>query len=57
MSHLKYYSYKGFGQMMTERLRYSQAVRIGDRIEIAGQGKGPQLPIVCGHLLTTMQAE
>ncbi|KAF5964506.1 Yer057p UK114 family [Fusarium coicis] len=37
MSHLKYYAYEGQG---VERLKfsYSQAVRIGDRIECSGQG-------------------
>ncbi|KAL4937429.1 hypothetical protein BDV06DRAFT_226948 [Aspergillus oleicola] len=38
MSHLEYFSYKGFGENMREALSYNQAVRIGDRIEIAGQG-------------------
>ncbi|RDW76447.1 RidA family protein [Aspergillus mulundensis] len=38
MSHLQYSSYKGFGEHMREALSYSQAVRIGDRIEISGQG-------------------
>ncbi|KAE8332717.1 Endoribonuclease L-PSP/chorismate mutase-like protein [Aspergillus sergii] len=38
MSHLQYFSYKGFGEHMREVLSYSQAVRIGDRIEISGQG-------------------
>jgi enamine deaminase RidA (YjgF/YER057c/UK114 family) len=38
MSHLEYFSYPGFGEHMRETLSYSQAVRIGDRIEISGQG-------------------
>ncbi|KAJ5585921.1 L-PSP endoribonuclease family protein [Penicillium hetheringtonii] len=38
MSHLQYYNYEGVGQRNKERFRYSQAVRIGDRIECAGQG-------------------
>ncbi|KAL2864852.1 RidA family protein [Aspergillus lucknowensis] len=38
MSHLQYFNYRGFGEHMREVLSYSQAVRIGDRIEIAGQG-------------------
>ncbi|KAL4905935.1 hypothetical protein BDW74DRAFT_177632 [Aspergillus multicolor] len=38
MSHLEYFSYPGFGEHMLEALSYSQAVRIGDRIEISGQG-------------------
>lgn len=38
MSYLEYSNYKGFGEHMREVLWYSQAVCIGDRIEIAGQG-------------------
>ena len=38
MSHLQYYCYKGFGEAKREELWYSQAVRVGDRIECAGQG-------------------
>ncbi|KAK3721081.1 hypothetical protein LTR37_003371 [Vermiconidia calcicola] len=38
MSHLKYYSYKGYGESAREKSSYSQAVRVGDRIECAGQG-------------------
>jgi enamine deaminase RidA (YjgF/YER057c/UK114 family) len=37
MSHLKYSNYEGYGERMSGG--YSQAVRIGDRIEISGQGK------------------
>ena len=36
MSHLKYFNYEGAGDRMADM--YSQAVRIGDRIEISGQG-------------------
>ncbi|KAJ9606651.1 hypothetical protein H2200_008659 [Cladophialophora chaetospira] len=36
MSHLKYFNYPGWGDIMAET--YSQAVRVGDRIEISGQG-------------------
>lgn len=39
MSHLQYYNYEGVGKRNQETFRYSQAVRIGDRIECAGQGK------------------
>lgn len=39
MSHLKYYSYDGVGKENIEKYSYSQAVRVGDRIEISGQGK------------------
>ena len=38
MSDLQYYSYKGVGERNLERFGYNQAVRIGDRIECAGQG-------------------
>lgn len=38
MSGLKYYSYEGFGQAAAENFYYSQAVRVGNRIECAGQG-------------------
>ncbi|KIW31225.1 uncharacterized protein PV07_02890 [Cladophialophora immunda] len=38
MSSLQYYAYKGVGQQNKEKYRYSQAVRVGDRIECAGQG-------------------
>jgi hypothetical protein len=40
MSHLQYYNYEGVGEKNKEEYWYSQAVRIGDRIECAGQG-GP----------------
>jgi hypothetical protein len=38
MSHLQYYNYEGVGEQNKENYWYSQAVRIGDRIECAGQG-------------------
>ncbi|KAL4966452.1 RidA family protein [Aspergillus stella-maris] len=38
MSHLQYFSYPGVGERNRHNFRYSQAVRIGDRIECAGQG-------------------
>ncbi|PQE15340.1 l-psp endoribonuclease family protein [Rutstroemia sp. NJR-2017a BBW] len=38
MSHLQYYAYPGVGEANREKYRYSQAVRVGDRIECAGQG-------------------
>ncbi|KAL7926945.1 hypothetical protein ACQKWADRAFT_279083 [Trichoderma austrokoningii] len=38
MSHLKYYSYDGVGKRNVEKYSYNQAVRVGDRIEISGQG-------------------
>ncbi|CAG7994498.1 unnamed protein product [Penicillium olsonii] len=38
MSHLQYHVYPGYGEASQKNLRYSQAVRIGDRIETSGQG-------------------
>lgn len=38
MSHLKYFAYEGVGVNNQQKFRYSQAVRLGDRIECAGQG-------------------
>ncbi|EFQ93531.1 hypothetical protein PTT_09111 [Pyrenophora teres f. teres 0-1] len=37
MAHLQFYSYPGFSEVKHEELWCSQAVRIGDYIEIAGQ--------------------
>ncbi|KPM40207.1 hypothetical protein AK830_g6352 [Neonectria ditissima] len=44
MSHLKYYNYAGMGEWASENLGFSQAVRVGDRIECSGQGgwKSPE---------------
>lgn len=39
MSHLKYYAYEGQGVEKLQKFSYSQAVRLGDRIECSGQGK------------------
>ncbi|KAG8631597.1 hypothetical protein KVT40_000737 [Elsinoe batatas] len=38
MSHLKYYAYDGVGRENLKNYNYNQAVRVGDRIECAGQG-------------------
>ncbi|BCS05364.1 RidA family protein [Aspergillus luchuensis] len=38
MSHLTYYNYEGVGKRNQQKFKYSQAVRIGDRIECSGQG-------------------
>ncbi|KAH8647680.1 endoribonuclease L-PSP [Xylariales sp. PMI_506] len=38
MSHLKYFAYEGVGVRNQKSFSYSQAVRICDRIECAGQG-------------------
>jgi len=42
MSHLQYSDYEGFGQKARKEIHYSQAVRIGDIIEISGQGMALQ---------------
>lgn len=42
MSHLQYYTYPGFGEFVKENTHYNQAVRVGDVIEVAGQGMGAQ---------------
>lgn len=39
MAHLTYYNYPGVGETNRRDYHYSQAVRIGDRIECSGQGK------------------
>jgi len=38
MSHLEYFAYPGVGERNREKYLYNQAVRVGDRIECAGQG-------------------
>ncbi|KAH7098264.1 endoribonuclease L-psp family protein [Auriculariales sp. MPI-PUGE-AT-0066] len=38
MAHLQYTNSPGFGQSLSDSTHYSQAVRIGDRIECAGIG-------------------
>ncbi|KAF4420621.1 RutC family protein [Colletotrichum fructicola] len=38
MSHLKFFAYEGQGVEKQQKFSYSQAVRVGDRIECAGQG-------------------
>ncbi|KAL2759918.1 hypothetical protein ACRALDRAFT_1026717 [Sodiomyces alcalophilus JCM 7366] len=51
MSHLQYFAYPDHGVRLQEAMHYSQAVRVGDRIECAGQcgwdaktGKVPEDP-------------
>ncbi|CAG5139614.1 uncharacterized protein ALTATR162_LOCUS526 [Alternaria atra] len=47
MSHLQYYAYPGKGESAKKNFKYSQAVRVGDRIECAGQGGwDPQTKII-----------
>ena len=38
MSAPKFYVYPGLGEWFAENIGDSQAVRVGDRIEISGQG-------------------
>ncbi|KAF3396034.1 hypothetical protein F1880_007197 [Penicillium rolfsii] len=38
MAHLNFYNYEGVGEKYNQEYGYSQAVRIGDRIECSGQG-------------------
>ncbi|KAI0530351.1 putative L-PSP endoribonuclease family protein [Xylaria digitata] len=38
MSHLSYSAYEGVGQRNLAKFGYSQAVKVGDRIECSGQG-------------------
>ncbi|KAK5166060.1 uncharacterized protein LTR77_008321 [Saxophila tyrrhenica] len=38
MPAVTFHVYEGFGQYAKENLHFSQAVRIGDRVEISGQG-------------------
>ncbi|RPA99515.1 YjgF-like protein [Choiromyces venosus 120613-1] len=54
MSHLQYYAYDGVGKRNLEKYYYSQAVRIDNRIECAGQGGwNPQT----GELAPTIQGQ
>lgn len=61
MADLKFYNYPGVGEQNKTDAWYSQAVRIGDRIECSGQGKlssrapfsrYPIPSIPCSFLLT-----
>ncbi|KAF5490044.1 RutC family protein [Colletotrichum siamense] len=38
MSGLTYFSYSDYGKTLLKEMHYSQAVRVGDNIEISGQG-------------------
>lgn len=42
MSQLKNYTYEGVGEFLSNFLNYAQAVRVGDRIELSGQGMSPR---------------
>jgi hypothetical protein len=39
MSNLQYFAYEGVGQNNLKQYGYNQAVRVGNRIECAGQGE------------------
>ena len=52
MSHLQYFSYEGFGDRVRKETHYSQAVRIGDKIEISGQGERLSPEIYRNSILT-----
>jgi len=41
MSNLQYFNYAGWGDIAAKELHYSQAVKVGDRIELSGQGGWP----------------
>lgn len=41
MALLQYFNYPGFGEKVKEETYYSQAVRVGDIIEVSGQGQFP----------------
>ncbi|KAF5537209.1 L-PSP endoribonuclease family [Fusarium napiforme] len=38
MSQLKSYTYEGVGEFLTNFLNYAQAVRVGDQLQLSGQG-------------------
>ncbi|MBB2990783.1 enamine deaminase RidA (YjgF/YER057c/UK114 family) [Mycolicibacterium iranicum] len=38
MTDVEFFNTPGYGEKLRETLHYSQAVRIGDRVEISGQG-------------------
>ncbi|MGB2918986.1 MAG: Rid family hydrolase [Mycobacterium sp.] len=38
MPEIEFFITQGFGEMAREKLHYNQALRIGDRVEIPGQG-------------------
>ncbi|KFY46355.1 hypothetical protein V494_00483 [Pseudogymnoascus sp. VKM F-4513 (FW-928)] len=49
MSNFKYFAYPGMGEWARETMGYSQAVRVGDRIEISGQGGWNPASIADGY--------
>ncbi|KAK2051695.1 endoribonuclease L-PSP, partial [Colletotrichum caudatum] len=52
MSRPKYFSYKDYGVTLLEEMHYSQAVRVGENIEISGQGGwDPKTGEIAGDLM------
>jgi hypothetical protein len=45
MSGLQFFAYADHGQVLRSQLWYSQSVRVGDRIEISGQGITSPFPL------------
>lgn len=39
MADLQYFNYKNYGTYALENFAYNQAVRVGDKIELSGQGR------------------
>lgn len=39
MADLKYFNYENYGSYALESFAYNQAVRVGDKIELSGQGR------------------
>ncbi|RYC61951.1 hypothetical protein CHU98_g4248 [Xylaria longipes] len=56
MADLKYYNYPGVGEENKKTLSYSQAVRVGDTIQVSGQGSRPLPPPFHNILLLTPHA-
>lgn len=54
MSSLKYYAYEKHGQNNLKQYGYQQSVRVGDRIECAGQGEILPLSLL-GYILWTSE--
>jgi len=51
MSHLKYYTYPGAGETLTNTFGYSQSVNINGVLEISGQGGWSALSLSYPHSL------
>jgi hypothetical protein len=52
MSQLKSFTYEGAGEFLTNFLHYAQAVRVGDQLQLSGQGKSPAPPFLAHKQLT-----